>query len=81
MVCWGDSCEGGLLRQPTKAVALVATRRAFAALTPQGQVVTWGAIEQGGGSVTVQDELVDVIQLAGTGAAFCALRRDGQAGR
>ena len=79
VVCWGDSCEGGLLRERTVATALAATHRAFAALTAQGAVVTWGAVEHGGGSVQVQQQLVDVVQLAATARAFCAVRRDGQA--
>ena len=54
---------------------------AFAALTRDGHVVTWGGrhgFGRGGNSLTVQRQLVDVQRLSATDGAFAALLGDGR---
>eukprot|EP00439_Symbiodinium_sp_Y106_P060068 s422_g8.t2 len=54
-----------------------ATERAFAALLPDGHVVTWGDAVSGGDSGPVQDLLKDVKQIQATKTAFAAILGDG----
>jgi alpha-tubulin suppressor-like RCC1 family protein len=51
--------------------------QAFAALTADGSVVTWGHNSWGGDSSAVQDELVNVEQIFSNSYAFAALKTDG----
>lgn len=57
VVAWGDSNKGGYLHPSlldgngdNKATSIVGTRQAFAALRPDGSVVTWGHEDYGGTS-------------------------------
>ncbi|CAE6924199.1 DUSP12, partial [Symbiodinium sp. CCMP2592] len=50
---------------------------AFAALRPDGRVITWGDPGCGGDSSQVQDRLVGVQSISAASRAFAALRSDG----
>ena len=50
---------------------------AFAALKVNGNVVAWGAQENGGDASKVQAQLVDVQSIYSTDYAFAALKADG----
>ena len=41
-------------------------------------VLTWGSSEHGGDSSAVQEDLVDVVDISATNAAFAAIRSDGR---
>ncbi len=72
----GDS--DAVQKQLTRVRAIQASRRAFAALTADGNVVTWGAAEAGGDSRSVQAELRNVKCIQASHNAFAALREDGR---
>ena len=71
----GDS--NSVQNQLTRIRAIQASRRAFAALTTDGNVVTWGAAEAGGDSRSVQAQLRNVTCIQASHDAFAALREDG----
>jgi len=71
----GDS--NSVQNQLTRIRAIQASRRAFAALTTDGNVVTWGAAEAGGDSRSVQAQLRNVTCIQASHNAFAALREDG----
>lgn len=56
---------------------VVPTIFAFAALYEDASVITWGHEEYGGDSLSVQNELKNVIGLFSTSYAFAALKQDG----
>ena len=60
-----------------KVREVVATGHAFAALTEDGDVVTWGHIVSGGESISIRDKLHAVQQISSSMHAFAAVRRDG----
>ena len=54
------------------------TERAFAALKPNGMVITWGSPSFGGNSTEIVDELsCGVVKVFSTQSAFAALKADG----
>lgn len=50
---------------------------AFAALTMEGRVLTWGNHAFGGDCSAVSDQLTEVVDIVASRRAFAALRRDG----
>ena len=54
-----------------------ATSTAFAAIRGDGSVVTWGDVEAGGDSSSVQGQLKDVHQIQASSWAFAAILFDG----
>ncbi len=82
MVTWGDSSYGGDSRDVATdllsgVTEIFSTARAFAALTENGNVVTWG--RYGGDSSGVAEELLSgVTEIFSTDDAFAALKEDGR---
>eukprot|EP00931_Biecheleriopsis_adriatica_P056168 TRINITY_DN33284_c0_g1_i1.p1 TRINITY_DN33284_c0_g1~~TRINITY_DN33284_c0_g1_i1.p1 ORF type:complete len:581 (-),score=90.52 TRINITY_DN33284_c0_g1_i1:71-1813(-) len=56
---------------------IFSTTNAFAALTDDGAVVTWGSVFGGGDSSDVQEQLHDVKFIYSNEFAFAALKKDG----
>ena len=54
-----------------------ASLRAFAAITGDGSVVTWGCIVYGSDNRSVQDQLKNVKQIQASVRAFAAILGDG----
>lgn len=61
----------------TNIVKLYANNNAIAALDVTGRVYTWGYGPEGGNSLHVQDQLVDVVDIFAEGRSFTALKKDG----
>jgi len=60
-------------------VKVVATRNAFAAVTEDGRVVTWGYAPDGGDSSGVAGEVASgVVEVVATDGAFAAVTESGQ---
>ena len=57
--------------------SIPSTARAFAAITLEGDVVTWGAVFDGGDSSAVQQQLHDMSSISSTCSAFAAVEADG----
>ncbi|CAL1161317.1 unnamed protein product [Cladocopium goreaui] len=76
VVSWGAVSGGGDCsgQELTDVVQMHSTTRAFAALQADGKVVTWGAPSAGGDSRSVRDNLLDVVQLCASEAAFAAIK-------
>ena len=69
-----EDCPGSGFEQ----MEFFSTERAFAALRPDGLVITWGADTFGGNSEEVADEIsCGVIDIVATQKAFAALKADG----
>ncbi|MGL6312728.1 hypothetical protein [Vibrio sp. WXL103] len=81
LIAWGDVNAGGTLteqaQQTQDIVTVNASERAFAALTRQGDVVTWGS-KWYGGDVSMTDIDQPVTAIVGNQYAFVAEQRDGR---
>eukprot|EP00929_Paragymnodinium_shiwhaense_P121954 TRINITY_DN9440_c0_g1_i4.p1 TRINITY_DN9440_c0_g1~~TRINITY_DN9440_c0_g1_i4.p1 ORF type:complete len:294 (-),score=71.85 TRINITY_DN9440_c0_g1_i4:358-1239(-) len=71
-----EDCVGAFIVDDKPQIS--STAGAYAALKPDGSVVTWGDEERGGDSSSVKDFLASgVIRVSATSGAFAALRKDG----
>ena len=75
---WGDAENGGELTSDLQASLqgvskLYANHVAFAAITDDGGVVTWGDQANGGDSSSVAASLVNVKYIEASGSAFTAV--------
>jgi len=89
---WGDPTLGGNqqiwdgtsfndVRSQLSGVSvskLFSNEKAFAALTANGDVITWGNSAYGGDSSSVQAQLTDVETIYATKGAFAALKTNGE---
>ena len=57
--------------------SIPSTARAFAAITVDGNVFTWGAVSDGGDSSAVQQQLHDMSSISSACSAFAAVEADG----
>ncbi|CAE7361049.1 unnamed protein product [Symbiodinium natans] len=69
--------ENDVITGIVQDVAVAATRYAFAAIRPNGTVVSWGCRRHGGDCRAVQDHLQNVQQIQATDCAFAAILGDG----
>ena len=83
-VTWGHSLGGGsfgrstaIRHQPSNIQQICATGYAFAAVSADGAVMTWGDGIYGGDSSRVQDQLRNVQKIFATDFAFAAVLADG----
>jgi len=82
IVAWGSSLEGGVisndLSNMTNIIDVYSTTLAFAALTNQGQVITWGNTNYGGNSTSVASGLTSgVVAVYSNPSVFAALKTNG----
>ena len=82
VVTWGHPAYGsdssGVCKRLRKVVQIVASGRAFAAVTSYGSVVTWGLPKMVADRAMVRQQLYDVRSVtAAAQGAFAALRHDG----
>jgi alpha-tubulin suppressor-like RCC1 family protein len=82
IISWGSRYAEGVVKLPegAKVVDVVASSEAFAALTDQGQVLTWGKDDFGGRPNAVASNLLKsgVLALQANYGAIAAIKSDGR---
>lgn len=72
-----DANHGFIKEFDEKIVDIAATHYAFAALSDQGNVATWGYRTYGGNSATVSERLTNIQKIVGSKGAFAAITDTG----